>query len=254
MADAIAVLKAQGAIVVDPADVPSFVDQDPKANFVAWDFCSGADQAKGKDEGCSVNFKYGMKRDFNLWLKSLGPSAPVRTLTELREWNLSHTKAGAIRFGQSRLDISDEMDLEADRARFEADHEKDMASQPGERHRRRAHGDIVLTPSSRPVAPAPDSPRAPAIRLSWCRSAWCPTRRHPASRLAFEAKPAPFGVGFTGTACSEPRLIEIATRSNRQPNAASRQRLRRSAESCPNRGARSGTRIDWGGETRAGAG
>jgi amidase len=26
----------------------------------------------------------------------------------------------------------------------------------------------------------------------------------------FNAKPAPFGVGFTGTACSEPRLIELA--------------------------------------------
>src|ERR1043166_2342207 len=29
MTDAIAVLKQQGAIVVDPADVPSFVDKDP---------------------------------------------------------------------------------------------------------------------------------------------------------------------------------------------------------------------------------
>jgi amidase len=26
----------------------------------------------------------------------------------------------------------------------------------------------------------------------------------------FEAKPAPFGVGFTGAACSEPKLIELA--------------------------------------------
>ena len=126
MADAIAVLKQQGAIVVDPADVPSLAAKDPKDNFAAWDFCSGADQAKGKDENCSVNFKYGMKRDFNLWLKSLGASAPVKTLTELRQWNLAHAKAGAIRFGQSRLDISDEMDLDADRARNDADHKKDL--------------------------------------------------------------------------------------------------------------------------------
>jgi amidase len=26
----------------------------------------------------------------------------------------------------------------------------------------------------------------------------------------FDAKPAPYGVAFTGGACSEPRLIEIA--------------------------------------------
>jgi amidase len=102
MADAIAVLKQQGAIVVDPADVPSLATKDPADNFAAWDFCSGADHAKGKDANCSVNFKYGMKRDFNAWLKSLGPSAPVKTLTELRDWNTAHAKAGAIKFGQSR--------------------------------------------------------------------------------------------------------------------------------------------------------
>jgi amidase len=32
----------------------------------------------------------------------------------------------------------------------------------------------------------------------------------PALPAAFKARPAPFGVGFTGTACSEPRLIAIA--------------------------------------------
>src|SRR4029079_1829743 len=46
MADAIDVLKRQGAAFVDPADVPSFVDKDPELNFPLWDFCSGADQAK----------------------------------------------------------------------------------------------------------------------------------------------------------------------------------------------------------------
>ena len=34
-----------------------------------------------------------------------------------------------------------------------------------------------------------------------------PTPPFPAG---FDARPAPFGVGFTGAACSEPRLIEIA--------------------------------------------
>ena len=72
-----------------------------------------------------MNFKYGMKRDFNAWLASLGPAAPVKTLAELRQWNLEHAKAGAIKYGQSRLDISDEMDLDADRARNDADVRKD---------------------------------------------------------------------------------------------------------------------------------
>ena len=90
-----------------------------------------------------------MKRDFNLWLKSLGASAPVKTLTELREWNLAHAKAGAIKFGQSRLDISDEMDLEADRARNDADHKKDwlLSRDRGIDGVLKAHNlDAILTP------------------------------------------------------------------------------------------------------------
>jgi amidase len=211
MADAIAVLKDKGAIVVDPADVPSFVDKDPKKNFVLWDYCSGADQAKGKDSGCSVAFKYGMKRDFNHWLQSLGPSAPVKTLTELRQWNLAHVQAGAIKFGQSRLDISDEMDLVADRARFDADHKKDLALSraagiDGVLNASRPKLDAILTPGG---AGAGLAARAgyPIIVVPFGLVPNAPTPPFPAG---FDAKPGPFGVAFTGAQCSEPRLIEIA--------------------------------------------
>jgi amidase len=81
MAEAIAVLEQQGAVIVDPADIPSIVDKDQKNSFLSWNICSGWSDAKGKDADCSVSFKYGMKRDFNKWLASLGPSAPVKTLT-----------------------------------------------------------------------------------------------------------------------------------------------------------------------------
>ena len=40
---------------------------------------------------------------------------------------ITHTAAGSIKFGQSNLDISDEMNVEADRTRYEADHAKDIA-------------------------------------------------------------------------------------------------------------------------------
>ncbi len=52
MTDAIAVLKQHGAIVVDPADVPSFVDNDPNHNFTTWDYFSGDDQSRVKEERC----------------------------------------------------------------------------------------------------------------------------------------------------------------------------------------------------------
>src|SRR5436309_1634466 len=54
MEEVIAVLKARGAIIVDPANPPSVVDQDPKNNLLRWNGCSGANNAKGKDEDCSV--------------------------------------------------------------------------------------------------------------------------------------------------------------------------------------------------------
>lgn len=209
MAEAIAVLKQRGAVVVDPADVPSFVDKDPANNFLLWDYCSGAEHARGKDERCSVNFKFGMKRDFNLWLKSLGPTAPVKTLTELRQWNLSHAVAGAIRYGQSRLDISDEMDLEADRARNDADHLKDwrLSRERGIDGVLRAHKlDAILTPGG---SGAGIAARAgyPIIVVPF---ATVPNQPAPPLPAGFNAQPAPFGVGFTGTACSEPRLIALA--------------------------------------------
>src|SRR5262245_56417288 len=67
-----------------------------------------------------------MKGDFHALVRSLGAQPPVKTLTELREWNIAHQRAGSIKYGQAQLDISDEMDVELDRARYEADRRKDI--------------------------------------------------------------------------------------------------------------------------------
>jgi amidase len=84
MAEAIGILREQGAVIVDPADIPSVVEKDERRNLLLWGICGGAGDAKGSDASCSVVFKYGMKRDFDKWLQSLGERAPVKTLTELR--------------------------------------------------------------------------------------------------------------------------------------------------------------------------
>jgi amidase len=208
MEEAIAVLKAQGAVVVDPADVPSLTAQNEDSNFAAWDFCSGAEHAKGKDDGCSINFKYGMKRDFNVWLKSLGPTAPVKTLRELREWNMAHEKAGAIRYGQSRLDISDEMDLAADRDRNNADHAKDhrLSRTEGIDAALKAHKlDAIFTPGGSGAGMAARA-GYPIIVVPF-GTVPANAASYPAG---FDPQPSPYGVGFSGTACSEPRLIALA--------------------------------------------
>ncbi len=190
MAEAIALLKAQGADIVDPVDVPSVVATRAEDNFLLFTYCQGAEHTKGGDANCTVNFKYGMKRDFNAWLASLGDRAPVKTLTELREWNLAHAGAGAIRFGQSRLDISDEMDVEKDKARNAADVAKDarLSRAQGLDAVLTAHKlDAILTPGG---SGANLASRAgyPIVAVPFGMVPNAPT---PAFPEGFVAKPAP---------------------------------------------------------------
>ncbi len=212
MAEAIEILKQKGAEIVDPADIPSVVDKDAKSNFLSWGICSGWSEGKGRDADCSISFKYGMKRDFNKWLATLGPSAPVKTLTELRVWNLTHTKAGALKYGQSNLDVSDEMDVAADKARYEADRARDVAlSGP--------HGidevmkaqklDALLFPGPGGAGIAA-RPGYPTVIVPFGMVPNAPTAPAAPFPEGFNAKPSPFGVSFTGTACSEPRLLALA--------------------------------------------
>jgi len=206
MQEVIDVLKREGAIVTDPADVPSMIDPDPQKNFGRWNICSGTVASKGNDANCSVVLKYGMKRDFNRWLATLGPTAPVKSLTELREWNLKHERAGAIKYGQSNLDISDEMDVDTDRARYEADRAKDIelsATHGIDEVMKSNRLDALLFPGSSGAALAA-RPGYPSITLPF---ALVPNAGP--FPEGFDPKPGPFGVSFTGMACSEPRLIEL---------------------------------------------
>jgi amidase len=223
MAEAIEILKQQGAVIVDPADIPSVVVTDAKDNFLLWSMCSGLDNAKGKDADCSVVFKYGMKRDFNAWLTSLGPAAPVKTLTELRLWNVAHQRAGAIKYGQALLDVSDEMDVRADRARYQADREKDIrlsATEGIDAVMKREKLDALLFPggsgaaiAAKPgyptvIVPFGFVPNAPPVAGTGASAAGGSGAQ--AFPAGFDPKPAPFGASFTGGACSEPKLIALA--------------------------------------------
>jgi amidase len=207
MDEAIAVLEEQGAVIVDPADIPSVVAQDRQKNALLWQVCAGEGGAKGRDENCSTVFKYGMKRDFDAWLGSLGPAAPVNSLTELREFNKRH--AGAIKYGQAQLDISDEMDVQGDRARYQADLAKGiaLAGAEGIDAALKAHRlDALLFPGANGYAIAA-TPGYPTVIVPFAFIRNAPAPPFPAG---FDAKPSPYGVSFTATACSEPRLIEIA--------------------------------------------
>ena len=208
MNEAIDIMKQQGAIIVDPVEIPSVSTTDPDHSFLRWGQCGGIAGAKGKDANCSSVLKYGMKRDFNKFLDSLGAAAPVKSLTELRVWNISHLNAGALRFGQSNLDISDEMNLDADRAKYEADRAKDIdlaATHGIDAAMKSNQLDAVIFPGASGAAIAA-KPGYPTVLVPFGMIPNSPTPPFPAG---FDAKPAPFGVAFTGMACSEPKLLQL---------------------------------------------
>jgi amidase len=212
MTEVIGVLRSKGAVIVDPADIPSVVDTSAANNFLLWNICSGLGNAKGLDEDCSIAFKYGMKRDFDAWLASLGERAPVKTLTELRQWNIAHQRAGAIKYGQANLDVSDEMNLQADRARYESDRRKDifLAATHGIDEAMTTHRlDALLFPgvSSANIAARPGYPTVTVPYALLPVSGGTGNNSFPGG---FEPRPAPFGVSFTGSKCSEPKLIALA--------------------------------------------
>lgn len=212
MDEVIALLKARGAVIVDPADIPSVVDTSASNNFLLWNVCSGLEQARGRDADCSIAFKYGMKRDFDAWLKSLGDRAPVKTLTALRQWNIAHQRAGAIKYGQANLDVSDEISLQADRARYEADRRKDirLSATHGLDEAITTHRlDALLFPgvSSANIGARPGYP---TVTVPYTRLPVAAGSGANAFPAGFQPEPAPFGVSFTGTKCSEPNLIALA--------------------------------------------
>jgi amidase len=218
MDEAIAALKVAGAVVID-VDIPSLLVKDPKENLAT--------------AGQSSVLNYGMKRDFNTWLASLGPAAPVKSLTELREWNTAHERLGAIKYGQAQLDNSDKIDLEKDRAKYEEDRARDIRvfGTNGIDAAMKANNlDALLFPGpgSAGIASKPGYPTVlvpfgmipnPATNLGaggrggrggdgrGGDAAAPPPLPLPAG---FDPKPQPFGVGFTGGACSEPKLLQLA--------------------------------------------
>ena len=208
MNDAIAALKQEGAVIVDPADIPSVVDKDPQKNVLLWGVCTSMEDVK--ERKCSIDLAYGMERDFNKWLDSLGKAAPVKSLTELREWNRKHEKAGAIKYGQSLLDISDAMDLELFKARYEADRARDIAltATHGIDEVMKAQNlDALLFPSGfgANIAARPGYPTV-TVPFGFVPNAPPAPNAFPEG---FNAKPGPFGVSFTGMACSEPKLLAL---------------------------------------------
>jgi amidase len=200
--DAVSALRAEGAVVSD-ATFPGIVD------LLSFGICAAREQTKANDANCSVVLKYGFKRDFNHFLASLGPTAPVPTLSALRAFNTAHAADNAIKYLQARLDISDEMNVMSDMARYLSDRQKDLmlAGTTGiDAALAGGNFDALLFPSSR-GADIAARPGYPSVTVPF---GFVPNTPTPPFPSGFNAKDGPYGITFTGSACSEPTLIRLA--------------------------------------------
>jgi amidase len=234
MNDAIAVLRAQGAIVDDPADIPDAQELNNVGTCVV---------SPPFPATCSTVLVFGFKRDLNAYLADFGPGIAadgktvVSSLADIIAFNNAFVAGGervGLKYGQDILLAAQALDTRAgssDSARYHADRARDLDLA-------RAKGldvmyqtyDAVLFPANRGAAIAARAgypsivvpggfianPAVPPPPLT-------PPTPFPAG---FNAEPAPYGVTFSGPPFSESRLIgyayafEQATRVREPPTSA----------------------------------
>jgi len=204
MEGAIAALRAAGAEIIDPVEIPSLLATESIKNITSHPICA----LTGDDgEYCSEVVRYTMKRDFDLWLKTLGDGAPVKTFSELVAWNEAHKADGAIRYGQDRLIGTDRVNLEKDKARYERNRAEDLAMT-------REQGlDAALTTHKLDALVFPETSGS-----TFATKAGYPVVVVPWTRVANDApgakgspdKVKPYGFSFVGGHCEDPKVIGLA--------------------------------------------
>jgi len=204
---AIADLKAQGAIIVDPANIPS----------------------ASKMDGCeNVVLLYEFKADLNKYLKGLGPAAPVHSLTELIAFNTKEKDREMPYFGQELLISAEKKGSLATPAYRAALAKCRMLA--------RAQGiDLVMQQNKLDALIAPSGVPAWTTDLvngdhfSGASSTPAAVAGYPSITVpAGDVFGLPVGLSFIGKAWSEPKLIalaysyEQATRRRRPPQFKAR--------------------------------
>jgi amidase len=215
MLDAITALRAQGAFVADPYEIPN------QAAISAFGICVSFPAPAN----CSTVLMYGQKHDLNAYLTTR-PNAPVHTLADIIAFNNANA-AVALKYGQAIFLAANQLDTSpgsADTQRFLADRALDLAltrtgldavfNGPDGVQGTDDDFDAILFPQNRGAA-APAKAGYPSIVV--------PGGFMPPAPPVINA--APFGVTFTGRAFSEPRLIALAyafeqATEHRQPPAS----------------------------------
>jgi amidase len=204
--EAIDILKKAGAEIVDPADFPSFSAPSPENNFLS---VGGCDRGGSASPTCTSVLSYGMHRDFNAWLAAQGGKAPFKTLAELVAWNDANAMLGTLKYTQTALRGSIAIDLEKDKAKYESDRKRDIelsGSKAIDAVMTEHKLDAVIFAGSRGAAVAA-RPGYPTVIVPFAMVENPPMPPFPEG---FNPRPMPMGISFTGMACTEPRLIELA--------------------------------------------
>src|SRR5436190_2888487 len=234
MNDAIAVLRAQGAIVDDPADIPDAQELNNVGTCVV---------NPPFPATCSTVLAYGFKRDLNAYLADFGPGIAadgktvVSSLADVIAFNNAFVAGGeqvGLKYGQDILLAAQALDTRADSsdtARYHADRTRDLdlARTKGLDVMYQTY-DAVLFPANRGAAIA-ERAGYPSIVVPGgfiANPAVPPPPLTPPTPFppGFTAERAPYGVTFSGPPFSESRLIgyayafEQANRVRKPPTSA----------------------------------
>ena len=186
---AIADMKAQGAVIVDPADIPTASKMDACENEV---------------------LLYEFKANLNKYLAARGPSSPVRSLKELIAFN-EREKAREMPFFGQELFISAQKKgpLSAPVYRTALAKCRALASAQGiDLVLRRYRLDAIVAPTG---SPAWTTDLVNGDHFTGASSTPAAVAGYPSITVpAGEAFGLPVGVSFIGGAWSEPRLIGLA--------------------------------------------
>jgi amidase len=189
MDQAIADMKARGAVIVDPADIPTASKMDACENEV---------------------LLYEFKADLNKYLGSLGPSSPVHSLEELIAFN-EREKAREMPFFGQELFLSSQKKGPLASAAYRAALTKcrSLARAQGiDLVMRRHHLDAIVAPTG---SPAWTTDLVNGDHFTGASSTPAAVAGYPSITVpAGDAFGLPVGLSFIGRAWSEEKLIALA--------------------------------------------
>ena len=205
LAAALDTMRAQGATIVDPADIPT--------------------GGKFGDQEFEV-LLYEFKADLNAYLAEWAPNAPAKTLAQLIEWNKAHAGAEMPYFKQEIFEMAEKKGPLSSAGYRKAMAARQLAGPQGIDAVMKAHKlDALVAPTSGP-APLTDlvygDPNQGGSFTSPAAVAGYPHITVPAGYVFG----LPVGLSFVGGAWSEPTLIKLAysfeqaTKARRSPTFA----------------------------------